>query len=133
MSNDQVPLYVRLSADPNRRLERAVAVLGKSKRQLVEEAVTRHLGDDGLVTGRDGLVIGHASVREYQPASSGPRADAHEVLTLEEAAALLRVDQADLDAAAGRSEVPGRQIAGTWRFSRAALLRWLQPDKLEPR
>lgn len=52
--------------DPHTRLERAVSVSGKSKRQLVKDAVC--------------------------------------------------------------GEVPGRQIAGEWRFSRDALLNWLGVD-----
>jgi len=37
--SDHTPLYVRLSSEPSTRLERAVSVSGKSKRQLVEDAV----------------------------------------------------------------------------------------------
>jgi excisionase family DNA binding protein len=53
------------------------------------------------------------------------RSPGAEVLTLEEAAELLRVTPAALrlDAEAGR--VPGREIGAEWRFSRAALLAWL--------
>ena len=32
---------------------------------------------------------------------------------------------ADVQAAAAAGEVPGRRVAGAWRFSRAALLDWL--------
>lgn len=109
MPNDQVPLFVRLSTDPSRRLERAVSLSGKTKRQLVEEAVSQHLNDDGFVVGR-------VALREEIP----------EIMTLAEAAALLRVEQADLEEAARGGEVPARQIAGTLRFSRAALLKWFE-------
>lgn len=109
MPDNQVPLYVRLSAEPNRRLEYAVSVSGKSKRQLVEDAVSQHLTDDGVVVGRVAL-----------------REDAPEVLTLAEAASLLRIDEPDLEAAAQRGELPARQIANHWRFSSTALLAWLR-------
>ena len=108
MASDQTPLYVRLSADPNRRLERAVSILGKSKRQLIEDAVREHLGDDGLV-------VGQATLREDRP----------EILTLDEAAALLRLEAPALDQAAQNGELPGRKIGGEWRFSKEALLSWL--------
>jgi hypothetical protein len=108
MPEEQTPLYVRLSADPNRRLERAVTVSGKSKRQLVDEAVGAHFTDDGLV-------VGNITMREEIP----------QVLTLAEAAALLRVEPSALERAALGGEVPGRQIAGAWRFSKAALIAWL--------
>ncbi len=109
MQNDQTPLYVRLAADPSRRLERAVLATGKSKRQLVEDAVNRHLGSDGLVVGR-------ATLHEPAP----------EILTLGEAAALLRVPESDVESAARRHELPGRRIGAEWRFLRDALLSWLK-------
>ena len=84
---------------------------GKSKRQLVEDAVREHF--DG-----EGLVVGHVALREPAP----------EVLTPGEAAALLRIEEPQLREAAERGEVPGRRIAGEWRFSRDALLNWLGVD-----
>jgi excisionase family DNA binding protein len=109
MNDNLTPLYVRLSADPSLRLERAVSVSGKSKRQLVEDAVREHLTDDGLVVGR-------LTLREDTP----------EVLTLTEAASLLRVDEDELREAAQSGDLPGRQIAGQWRFSSTALMAWLR-------
>jgi hypothetical protein len=108
MSSEQVPLYVRLSADPHHRLAKAVAVSGKSKRQVIEDAVRGHLSDEGLVVGRVGL-----------------REETSEVLTLSEAAALLRIDESALRQAAQDAAVPGRQIGDEWRFSKVALLAWL--------
>jgi excisionase family DNA binding protein len=108
MADAPTPLYVRLAAEETRRLEHAVSASGKSKRQLVEEAVREHLTDDGLV-------VGHAALREAAP----------EVLTVGEAAALLRLEEAVVREAAERGELPGRRLAGHWRFSRAALLAWL--------
>jgi len=48
-----------------------------------------------------------------------------EVLTLAEAAAYLRVADSQLAELAAREEIPGRQIAGEWRFLKAALAHWL--------
>src|ERR1700753_3974911 len=73
MPNDDVALYVRLPAAQAQRLSDAAERTGQSKRRLVEDAVRQHLAGD------DGLVVGRASLREDGP----------EVLTLEEAAALL--------------------------------------------
>lgn len=111
MPNQPTPLYVRLAAEPHRRLERAVSASGKSKRQLVEDAVREHFDDEGLVVGR-------AALRE-----SGP-----EIVTLDEAAALLRLEEPQVRKAAEAGELPGRRIAGEWRFSRLALLDWLAVD-----
>jgi excisionase family DNA binding protein len=108
---DDVPLYVRLPADQAQRLHDVADSTGQSKRRLVEDAVRQHLAGD------DGLVVGRAALRE----------DAPEVLTLEEAAALLRVEDAALLAIAEQEDVPGQKIGQQWRFSRAALLAWLDP------
>lgn len=54
-----------------------------------------------------------------------PIADSGEVLTLTEAAAYLRVGENQLAELTARQEVPGRQIAGEWRFLKAALATWL--------
>jgi hypothetical protein len=97
-----------MSASEAARLGTAATVTGRSKRQLVEDAVREHISDEGLVVGR-------ISLREA----------ATEVLTLAEAAALLRVDAESLIADAAASKVPGRQIGQEWRFSRMALLNWL--------
>ena len=64
-----------------------------------------HLDDEGLV-------VGSITLREAPG----------EVLTAGEAAALLRLDESDLLAAAGEGGIPGRLIGSRWRFSRAALL-----------
>jgi excisionase family DNA binding protein len=94
--------------DETRHLEHAVTASGKSKRELVETAVREHLTDDGLVVGR-------AALREAPSA----------VLTLAEAAALLRLEEHVVRDAAETAGLPGRQIGEHWRFSREALLAWL--------
>jgi excisionase family DNA binding protein len=51
-----------------------------------------------------------------------------DVLTLSEAAQLLRVGPEELDRLASRSEVPARRIGSHWRFNRTALMAWLNGD-----
>jgi excisionase family DNA binding protein len=109
MSQEDVPLYVRLPADQAQRLDEVSGATGQSKRRLVADAVREHLSDDGLVVGRVAL-----------------RDDPREVLTIDEAAALLRVDLEQLLTVAKRNEIPCRQIGDEWRFSRDALLAWLR-------
>jgi excisionase family DNA binding protein len=111
MKPAQTPLYVRLPAEQARRLDDAVSSSGKSKRRLVEDAVREHLADDGLAAGQ-------ITLPKPEP----------EILTADEAAALLRVDEGELLAAAKHGDLPGRQIGAEWRFSRAALLTWLRRD-----
>jgi excisionase family DNA binding protein len=110
MSDRSTPLYVRLAADSARRLDEAVASSGLTKRQIVEDAVREHLRDE---EGR--FVVGRISLREPAP----------EILTLGEAAELLRVSESDVVEAAERGELPGRRIGEEWRFGRQALLAWL--------
>jgi hypothetical protein len=55
-----------------------------------------------------------------------------EILTLGEAAAFLRVSEDGLKADAINSKVPGRLVAGEWRFSRLGLLAWLGQIEITP-
>jgi excisionase family DNA binding protein len=115
MPDDTTPLFVRLPRREADLLDR-VAFEGKiSKRELVTSLVQRYLDDDGEQAAPE-LVLGRA---HFRPAES------HDVLTLEQAAALLQVDAAEVTALAEAGELPGRRIGGDWRFPRAALLEWL--------
>ena len=53
-------------------------------------------------------------------------AETVEVLTLEEAAAFLRVSPDAVMRLVVQQSLPGRQIEGEWRFLRAALADWLR-------
>ena len=57
-------------------------------------------------------------------------ADCPEVLTVKEAAALLRVCEETVRRKAYRGELPGRKV-GDWRFVRTDLLRWLGGEKVK--
>lgn len=59
-----------------------------------------------------------------KPAANGTAAPP-EVITLAEAAAFLRVSEVGLKADADAGRVPGRIVAGEWRFVKATLLAWL--------
>jgi hypothetical protein len=48
-----------------------------------------------------------------------------EVLTLAEAAAYLRLAEKDVLAAASTQGLPGRLVAGKWRFLKSAIQQWL--------
>jgi excisionase family DNA binding protein len=53
-----------------------------------------------------------------------------EVLTLAEAASYLRLSEPDLLKAVQAQELPGRLIAGQWRFLRSAIKQWLSSTTL---
>ena len=61
-------------------------------------------------------------------AAASPSSSAPDVLTLSEAAELLRVDADELEQLASRDEVPARRIGSSWRFNRDALLAWVNGD-----
>jgi len=64
----------------------------------------------------------------------GPIANANaasttaDVLTLSEAAELLRVDESEVEQLAMRNEIPARRIGSSFRFNREALLAWVNGD-----
>ncbi len=109
MTEEMKPLFVRLPAVESDRLSELSRLTGRSKRQLVGEAVRDHLADSGE------MILGRAELREPTP----------EVMTLEEAAALLRVAPEELAAAAEAGAIPGRRLGTQWRFGREGLLGWL--------
>jgi excisionase family DNA binding protein len=74
------------------------------------------------------LVAAFFTVIVIGPITEANAADAPDVLTLSEAAELLRIDANELDQLASRSELPARRIGTAWRFNREALLAWINGD-----
>jgi len=111
---DRVPLFVRLPREQAHALDRLVDSTGRRKQHLVSDLLA------------DQLAVGRIEIAE-QNAND-------EVLTLEEAAALLRLP---LDAVRERAlagDLPGRAFGEEWRFSRSSLLTWLASgDGTQPR
>ena len=65
-----------------------------------------------------------------RPAPVTPQGEANsgrtdEVLTLTEAAAYLRLAESEVVGLAHTQGLPGRNVAGEWRFLKAALQHWL--------
>jgi excisionase family DNA binding protein len=111
MPDDVSPLYVRLPRHDAERLDRAAFESKLSKRELVTDALQRYLD-----TSKPELVLGRAHLRPAEP---------QEVLTVEQAAALLQVEPDVVTELAEAGELPGRKLGDAWRFPRAALLDWL--------
>ncbi|MGO9321962.1 MAG: helix-turn-helix domain-containing protein [Solirubrobacteraceae bacterium] len=105
MADDRVPLFVRLPREQAVALDRLVDSTGRRKQQLVSELLA------------DQLTVGHAEILE----TTG----GEEVLTLEEAAELLRLPVQTVRASALAGDLPGRAFGDEWRFARSALLAWL--------
>ena len=98
------PLYVRLPDDAAEKLDRAAFELKTPKQNLVAQLVSNH------------LTVGKA---EFFP-NDDPL-----VLTLDEAAELLRIEPNNLAKLAAAGDVPGRKLGDEWRFARGGLLDWL--------
>ncbi|HEX6490067.1 MAG TPA: helix-turn-helix domain-containing protein [Gaiellaceae bacterium] len=102
------PLFVRLPAASAERLSRAAFELKTPKRELVAGLVDRYLGGDEVV-------IGRAAMQVRPP----------DVLTVEQLAELLQIDEKTVRTLAARGELPGRKLGRQWRFSRQGVLEWL--------
>jgi excisionase family DNA binding protein len=118
---DRTPLYVRLPKPEAERLDRAAFELKTSKQDLVAGLVAAYGDLDTLrrvtvETLDDGLAIGHAAFRPFSPP---------DVLTVAELASWLQVDEQAVAELAEQGELPGRKLAGEWRFARDAVLDWL--------
>ena len=107
MPEDRVPLYVRLPRAQAAALDRLVDATGQRKQHVVSELLA-----DRLEVGRIDL-----------PDRQGPWQQ--EVLTVEETAMLLRLPAEAVETLAENGELPGRRVAGEWRFARAGVLQWL--------
>ena len=131
---DATALFVRIPREEALKLDRAASELRLSKRELITGLVSRYvdpsspaglraLGEAAgarrtviIEAGTDGLPVGHHSFRPTDPG---------EVLSAEEVADLLRVDESAVLELAERGEIPARRIGDEWRFSRSAVLTWL--------
>ena len=104
-------LFVRIPQAQARALDRLAFETRRPKQAVVSELLSRAIGEP---TGRrvtietiqePATVVGRHAFRAFEP----------DVLTLEEVAELLAVEQA----------APGRRIGEHWRFARTAVLGWL--------
>jgi excisionase family DNA binding protein len=101
------PLFVRLPTASAETLSRAAFELKTPKRELVADLVDHYLGAEDVALGRASKV--------GEP----------DVLTIEQLAELLQVDEKTVRSLATKGELPGRKVGRQWRFSRQAVLDWL--------
>jgi excisionase family DNA binding protein len=118
---ERTPLYVRLPTAQAERLREAAHQLGRSKQDLVAGLMAWYGDVDTLrrvtvETRDDQLTVGHAEFRPLAPP---------DVLTVAQLAEWLQVDAQAIDELAETGDLPGRKLAGEWRFAREAVLDWL--------
>jgi excisionase family DNA binding protein len=131
------PIFVRMPPKLADRLDRASTDLGWSKREVLARLIDSHLdpaAEGWGFRGRPGrgpfgpggpFAAAAASGAGSAESASGPGG----VLDLSEVAALLKVDETAVQTLAESGELPGRRIGDQWRFSRGAVLRWLEASE----
>jgi excisionase family DNA binding protein len=107
MSEERVPLFVRLPQEQAAELDRLTQATGRRKQQLVSELLA------------DRFAVGRIDLPDRQGEA------AEEVLTLDEVAELLRVPASEVRVRAEQGDLPGRRFGDEWRFVRTAVLGWL--------
>ena len=110
------PLFVRLPTSSAEKLNRAAFERKTPKRELVTELVDRYLGAEEMVVGRAAPEGAEGAALEIHDA---------DVLTLEQLAQLLQVEETTLRSLAAKGDLPGKRLGRDWRFSRRAVLDWL--------
>ena len=114
MATHRTPLFVRLPKDQAAALDRLVDVTGRHKQHLVSELLA-----DRLTLGAGPVSVGRVEV------TNTPIPLTNDVLTLEEAAALLKLSADTVRSRAEEGDLPGRRFGKEWRFARIAVLAWL--------
>lgn len=114
MATNRTALFVRLPKDQAAALDRLADVTGRHKQHLVSELLA-----DRLTSGTSPVSVGRVEV------TNAPVAPADDVLTLDEAAALLKLPADIVRSRAEEGDLPGRRFGKEWRFARIAVLAWL--------
>jgi excisionase family DNA binding protein len=100
---EKAALFVRLPAQVMASVDELVRVTGRTKQSLVTDLVETALATE-----------------------SGAKTQVDDaVLDLNEVATLLRVRPEQVVARVGDGDLPGRRFGDEWRFSRDAVMRWL--------
>ncbi|SRR5206468_8841389 len=122
MAKDRTPLFVRLPRSQAAALDRLAGATGRHKQHLVSELLA-----DRLTTAADPLSVGRVEI------SNTPDLRTDDVLTLEEAAALLKLPADAVRSRAEQGDLPGRRFGKEWRFARVAVLDWLADGETQKR
>jgi excisionase family DNA binding protein len=114
MAPNRTALFVRLPKDQAAALNRLADTTGRHKQHVISELLA-----DRLTTVSGPVSVGRVEV------TNSPAAIADEVLTLDEAAALLKLPADTVRSRAEEGDLPGRRFGNEWRFARMAVLAWL--------
>ena len=101
-------LFVRIPAAQAKRLDAQARTLGRTKQDFVSDLLAASLG---------ATTAGADSGQDTVPPD--------EVVTLGELAEMLKLDEPAVMERVLAGDIPGRRFGDQWRFSRLAVLRWL--------
>lgn len=114
MVEDRSALFVRIPSAQARRLDVRARTLGRTKQDFVSDLLAASL--DSSASGG--------------PGAEG-RTEPDEVVTLAELAEMFKLGEAAVMERVATGELPGRRFGKEWRFSRLAVLRWLDGSDAE--
>jgi len=114
MSDVRTPLFVRLPRAQAAALDRLAGATGRHKQHLVSELLA-----DRLMPGAGPVSVGRIEI------GKAPDVPTDDVLTLQEAAALLKLPADAVRSRAEEGGLPGQRFGDEWRFARMAVLDWL--------
>src|SRR5437667_6076713 len=122
MSGVRPPLFVRLPRAQAAALDRLAGATGRHKQHLVSELLA-----DRLMPGAGPVSVGRIEI------GKAPDVPTDDVLTLQEAAALLKLPADAVRSRAEEGGLPGQRFGDEWRFARMAVLDWLANGDRERR
>ena len=127
---DYTALFVRIPSAEAEKLHRAADTLRTPKRELITKLVARFDPQDPVWTEQ---VAGPPmpAETEWAVGRHSFRPAETEVLTPDQLAELLQVEEETVVELAERGELPGRKVGEEWRFARSAILAWLGEERAE--
>ncbi len=115
-ARDTAAIFARIPRAEAEKLERLSFELKRPKQEIIAGLVAQYA--PGQVSREpEGWALGRYVFRPTE---------APDVLTLEQLAELLQTSEDTVRALAETGELPGRRVGGEWRFSRQAILVWLE-------
>ena len=109
-------MFVRIPAVQARRLDAHARAVGRTKQDVVTDLLAASLGP--------------SPAGDPDPNDEVPN-QPDEVITLPELAEMLKLDEATVMERVAGGELPGRRFGDQWRFSRHAVLSWLDGSDAE--
>jgi excisionase family DNA binding protein len=117
---DTAAIFARIPRAQAEKLDRLAFELKIPKREIIAGLVAQYEpGEPPRDVALDELTVGRV----------GFRAGVAEVLTLEQAAAFLQTSADAVAALAETGDIPARKLGTEWRFSRRAIVAWLEGER----